>query len=242
MSKRQEIRDKRRREQIRNKVLTILFIVGGALLITFALIWPSIRASNVPVNMITPRTFNAPVDGRSIGDPGAPVRLDVWEDFQCPACKDFSEVVMPQVIAAYVETGQVYYTFRFYPFIDNFSAGKESDQPANAVMCAGEQGRFWDYHDILFANWNGENQGAYADPKLERFAEVLKLDMKEFSACFAESRYQAEIDQDSAAEEAAGGQGTPYILVNDMQVLSSQGDRYVPDFEDIAAAIEAALR
>lgn len=242
MSKRQEIREKRRRQKVRNRVLTIFFIVAGALLITFALVWPSIQSNNIPVKTIIPRTFNAPVEGTSIGYPDAPVKLDIWEDFQCPACVNFSASVMPQVISAYVETGQVFYTFRFYPFIDDYSVGKESDQPANAAMCASEQGRFWDYHDILFANWNGENQGAFADTKLKRFAEVLELDMDEFLACFKESRYQAEIDQDFAAEEAAGGHGTPFLLVDGVRVLSSAGEQYVPNFGDIAAAIEAALQ
>ena len=245
MSKRQEMRDKRRRERVRNRVLIILLVVLGSLLVTFAFVWPTIQseffATPMAVNTITPRTFSAPVDGRSIGDTGASVRMDVWEDFQCPACVNFSMSVMPQVISSYVETGKVFYTYRFYPFIDDYSTTKESDQAANAVMCASEQERFWDYHDMLFANWDGENDGAYADARLLRFAEVLALDMDQFEACFAESRYQDEIDRDFAAEEAAGGHGTPFVMVDGVQVKSSAGEQYVPNFEDIAAAIEAAL-
>jgi protein-disulfide isomerase len=245
MSKRQEMREKRRRERVRNRVLIILLVVVGALLVTSALVWPAIQreffATPVPVITITPRTFNAPVDGTSIGDPAAPVRLDVWEDFQCPACVNFSQSVMPQVIASYAETGKILYTFHFYPFLDDYSTAKESDQAANAAMCASEQGRFWDYHDMLFANWNGENEGAFVDVKLVRFADVLGLDMDQFNACFDESRYQADIDRDFAAEEAAGGHGTPFIMVDGVRVLSSAGEQYVPKFEDIAAAIEAAL-
>jgi protein-disulfide isomerase len=246
MSKRQEMKEKRRRERVRNRVLIILLIVVGALLVTFALVWPTIQselfATPVSVITITPRTFSAPVDGTSIGDPAAPVRLDVWEDFQCPACVNFSQSVMPQVIASYVDTGQVLYTFHFYPFLDNNATTRESDQAANAAMCASEQERFWDYHDMLFANWNGENEGAFADVRLLRFAEVLGLDMDQFNACFDESRYQADIDRDYAAEEAAGGHGTPYILVDGVRVLSSAGEQYVPRFEDIGAAIQAALQ
>ncbi len=65
--------------------------------------------------------------------------------------------------------------------------------------------------------------------------------MDQFEACFAESRYQDEIDRDFAAEEAAGGHGTPFVMVDGVQVKSSAGEQYVPNFEDIAAAIEAAL-
>lgn len=248
MSKRQEIRDKRRRERVRNKVLVILFVVAGALLLTFALIMPTIQgliekanATEIPVISITPQVYNVATDGTSMGDPSAPVRLDIWEDYQCPACVNFSLSVMPQVITAYVETGRVYYTFHFYPFIDDYSTTKESDQAANAAMCASEQERFWDYSTMLFTNWNGENQGAFADERLVRFAEDLGLDMDGFNACFDENRYKSYIDQDFAAETAAGGHGTPFIMVDGVRVLSSAGEQYVPNFEDIAAAIEAAL-
>ncbi len=246
MSRRQEMRDKRRRERVRNKVVVIVLVVIGALLVTFALVWPTIQseffATPISVISITPQTYNAPVDGTSMGSPSAPVRLDVWEDFQCPACANFSLSVMPQVIASYVDTGQVLYTFRFYPFIDNYSNTRESDQAANAAMCASEQQRFWDYQDMLFTNWDGENDGAFADPRLVRFAEVLELNMDQFNACFDESRYQADIDRDFAALEAAGGRGTPFVMVDGVHIVSSAGEQYVPRFEDIAAAIEAALQ
>ncbi|MEW6092841.1 MAG: thioredoxin domain-containing protein [Chloroflexota bacterium] len=248
MSKRQEIRDKRRRERMRSQILVVLFVVAGALLLAFALVMPTVQglidqanATEIPVTMITPRTFNSPVDGASHGDPNAPVKMDTWEDFQCPACVGFSQSVMPQIISTYVDTGRVYYTFHFYPFIDNLSATQESDQAASASLCASEQGRFWDYHDILFANWNGENQGAYADARLVRFAEVLGLDMDAFSACFEEGRYQNDIDRDFALGETAGVNSTPTIFVNGVRVLNDLGEQYVPDFGDVAAAIEAAL-
>lgn len=248
MSKRQEIRAKRRRERIRSQVLTIMFVIAGALLIVFALILPTVQglitkanATELPVTMIVPRTFNAPLNGTSIGNPNAPVRMDTWEDFQCPSCGSFTQSVMYQVIASYVDTGVVYYTFHIFPFIDDYSEYNESDHAANAAWCADEQGRFWDYHDIVYANWDGENQGAFRDERLIRFAEALQLDMEAFQACFDEKRYQDEIDQDFATGQALGVNATPSIFVNGVKVVSQIGENYVPGFEDIAAAIEAAL-
>jgi len=248
MSKRTEMREKRQRERVRNKILMILFMVAGSLLIVFALILPTVQGvidkaneTEVPVIPIVPRTFDAPVDGTSIGDPSAPVRMDTWEDFQCPACVNFSQIVMSQIIDTYVETGVLYYTFHFYPFIDNYAETRESDQSASAALCAGEQEAFWDYHDILFANWDGENDGAFADKRLVRFAETLSLDMDAFNACFEESRYQDLIDQDFALGETSGVTSTPYVFINMQRVLSQAGEQYVPGFEDISAAIQAAL-
>jgi protein-disulfide isomerase len=176
-------------------------------------------------------------DGPALGDPNAPVRIDVYEDFQCPACRSYSEQIENQVVENYVATGQVYYVFRHFPFLDDGALSKESDQAANASMCAAEQDRFWDYHDILFANWNGENQGAFSDSRLIAFAESLSLDMEAFNACFEENRYQGEIEADLAAGRRAGVQGTPSVFVQGQLITPG----FVPSYEDISTAVEAAL-
>ncbi len=251
MSKREEIRDRRRREQTRNRVLVFLLVIAGALLITFALILPSLQkipgttqpaqtsagSANLPVTPIVPRSFNTTVDGNHLGDPQAPVQIDVWEDFQCPACKSYSEGIEPAVIRDYVETGKVYYTFHFFPFLDGGTPKGESHQSANAAMCALEQGRFWDYHDMLFTNWNGENKGGFADPRLIAFAEYLELDMTAFNACFASSKYANEIQQDLLMGQSYGVSGTPSVFVNG--TILTPG--FIPSYQDIADAVEAAL-
>jgi len=245
MSKRQEIKARRRRQQIQSRLLTVLLVTIGALLLAFAFIIPLIQKANPDVgtiNPIVPRTFDAPVNGRSLGDPEAPVRVDIYEDFQCPACKSYSESTEPLIIADYVETGKVIYTVRIFPVVENFVAnGTESTRAASAAFCAAEQGRFWDYHDILFANWNGENQGGFADPRLLAFAESLGLDMDAFNACYDARKYQDQVDSDTAEGEALGVQGTPALFVDGQMVTNSQNPQYLPTYEDIKAAIEAAL-
>jgi protein-disulfide isomerase len=214
--------------------VTILLVVGGALLVAFAFMLPSLNlnATDAAVTPAAPRDFGTQIDGKSLGNPDAPVRVDVWEDFQCPACKIFTEGTEQQLVERYVTTGQVYYTFHFFPFI-----GSESRQSASASMCALEQGKFWEYHDLLYANWNGENQGSFADARLTAFAEFLALDMDAFEACFSENRYEDEIDRDYLDGQAAGVQGTPSVFVNGVMVTPG----YVPSIEDLAQAIEAAL-
>jgi len=266
MSITQESRDRRRQERLRNRVLVILFVVAGALLITFALIWPTLQraqlsaqqtraaagAADLPaarqtqtaaafaglgITPITPRTFNTTADGTHLGDPDAPVKVDVWEDFQCPACKSYSEQTEPSVIRDYVETGKAYYTFHFYPFLDGGMPGGESQQSSNAAMCALEQGRFWDYHDVLFANWDGENQGGFSDPRLTAFADFLDLDMDAFNVCFEENRYASRIQQDLVLGQSFGVSGTPSVFVNGTIVTPG----FVPSYEAMVEAIEAAL-
>jgi protein-disulfide isomerase len=143
------------------------------------------------------------------------------------------------IVKNLVQTGKVYYTFHNYPFIDGdtVNSGKESDQSANASMCAAEQGKFWEMHGIIFANWNGENLGAYSDKNLRAFAEKAELDMDAFDACFDANKYQKEIQADFDGGIKLGVNGTPSVFVND-QIINPG---YIPSYEDIAAAVEAAL-
>lgn len=177
------------------------------------------------------------LDGRAMGEQNAPVTIEIFDDFQCPACKSFSEQIEPMIVDSYVTPGVVYYIYRFYPFLDDKSPGKESDQAANASMCAGEQNRFWDYHDLLFANWDGENQGAFNDIRLVAFAEILGLDMSDFKSCFDQNKYWDEISADLTSGTNSGVTGTPSVFVNGR--LISPG--FVPSISQISDAVEAEL-
>lgn len=232
---------KRRRQQARQKERQMIFLViaGAILLLVAIIVGASVIQNNQPVGdivEITPLERPNPV-GTAMGNPDAPVRIDVFEDFQCPACQLYSEDVEKSVMENLVATGQVYYVYRHYPFLDDRSATRESDQSANASMCAAEQGRFWDYHDILFANWDGENQGAFADRRLVAFAETLDLDMNAFNSCFKDNKYKAQIDQDRAEGTQMGVSGTPSVFVNGQAVTPG----YVPTYEAIRMAVETAL-
>lgn len=247
MSKRQEIRDKRRRERIRNQSLVVLFVVAGALLIVFALILPTISnlkktadAPMAPLTTAVPHNVDVPTDGKSMGDPNAPVKMEVWEDFQCSGCMYYSVNIEPSIIQKYVATGKVYYTYHFYPIIDHGGTG-ESHQSSNAAMCALEQGRFWDYHAELYANWLGENVGSYTDKRLVAIAENMGLDMEAFNSCFKANKYASVINQDYADGQKLSITATPAIFVNGQTPPSSAGPQYIPSVDDISNFIDAIL-
>lgn len=234
-TKRQAVREKRRRQQRKQRLYIILGVVGVAVIIAALLIVPSLQ----PVgDIVTITPHERPmVDGRAMGDPNAPVTIEVYEDFQCPACKTFSEQIEPQVVEAYVATGDVYYIYRHFPFIDDRAPRNESDQAANASMCARDENRFWDYHDMLFANWNGENQGAFNDKRLVAFAEALGLEMESFNQCFNAKLNKDEIDADLQSGRDSGVTGTPSVLVNARMITPG----FVPSFAEISEAVEAEL-
>src|SRR3989304_850852 len=194
------IRGERRRQIQKQRLATLLMVGGGVLILVTIIVILALGRKGTPSITTTPIAIT-PLDrpqanGLSMGNPDATVRIDVWEDFQCPMCVQFSESVERKLVDTYIAQGKVYYTFHQYPFIDRNVGGKESKQSANASMCANEQGRFWDYHDMLMANWIGEGKGGFSDKRLTSFAEMLGLDMVTFNSCFKSNKYQDLIDKD----------------------------------------------
>ncbi len=239
-SKRQVIREERQKKRRRQRLLTILAITAGAIIVVGLLVYPSIQKSLAPVGeiiTITPASRPLP-NGTAMGEEGATVLVEVWEDFQCPACRNYSIDIEPLIAENYVATGHVRYVFRQFPFLDErVPSSNESQQSANASMCAAEQERFWDYHDMLFANWNGENRGAFSDKRLVAFAEALGLDMDRFNSCFQQNKYRDEIAKDKADGQELGVTGTPSVFVDGQQLKPG----FVPSYQDIALAIDDAL-
>jgi protein-disulfide isomerase len=237
ISKRQERRERMQRQQQRQRLITIGLIVLGAAIIVFAVVWPQVRSVGEIVTITPAALPNA--DGLSLGDANAPATIDVFEDFQCPACRSFTESIEPLIIQDLVATGKARYVFHFYPFLDDTTnpfGGGESDQAANAAMCANEQGKFWEMHSILFANWNGENQGAFSDRRLQTMGESIGLDMNTFNDCFNANKYETEIQADFDLGEQMGVSGTPSVFVNGSKV--GQPGK-IASYEEIAQAVNA---
>ena len=114
---------------------------------------------------------------KSLGQADAPVVVVEFGDFQCPYCGQFAKGAAQQIKETYVPTGQVRFVYRHLAFL-----GNESTWAAEASECAEDQGRFWDYHDKLFDEQRGENQGAYSKDNLKRFAAEIGLDTDRFDS------------------------------------------------------------
>jgi protein-disulfide isomerase len=167
-------------------------------------------------------------DGFSMGDPEAPVVIEVWEDFQCPYCQRFSFEVKPGLVEAYVETGDVRLVFRNLAFL-----GDESQWAAVAASLAADQNMFWPFHDYLFANFAGNESGAFHIDRLLEMGEAVGLDMEQFREGLvlenARERW-AEIEAESRVEAYAQGiSATPTVVVNGVPL----------DFPDLASVSDA---
>lgn len=237
VSRKEEMRQKRRQAQIRQRLIIFLLIGGAALVILALAVGPTIRDATAPVGQINPITpAQRPLeDGRNMGDPNAPIVMDVYSDFQCSACAIFAKQVEPLLAEQYVANGQLYITYRQFPILDRGT--NESQQSASASMCAAEQNRFWDYHDMLFANVLGVNAGSFTEKRLIAFAEELDLDMDAFRACLSDNTYQDEISADISAGQQLGLTGTPSVFVNGTQIAPG----FVPSFEQLQEVFQEIL-
>jgi len=186
-----------------------------------------------PVVVAPARDTAAIEDGYSIGAPGAPVQMEVWEDFQCPYCARWTYQVEPLVLENLVKTGLVRLTFRPMAFL-----GEESRWAAVAADLAAEQDRFWPFHDLLFANQLGENVGGFGLDRLLTVGEAAGLDMEAYRAGLALDAARERFARIEAASaegaRALGITGTPSVVVNG-RLLES------PDFESIVAAVQVAV-
>jgi protein-disulfide isomerase len=207
MSKREMFREKRRRSETRNRLIGIGLIVLGAALVAFFLIYPTLRP--VDVVTVTPLT-RSQVDFNNVGDPNAPVKLEEYSDFQCPYCARFSEDTEQAILDTYVATGKVYFT---YHSVGEF-IGPESSRSAEAAYCAGDQGKFWEYHDYVLGNQRGENAGWFNERRLTAFAEALDIDTGAFNSCLNGGKYRDMVRQELFTARDLGIQSTPTFVIS----------------------------
>lgn len=157
-------------------------------------------------------------DSPFLGNPQAPVTMVEFADFQCPFCGRFFQTVETPIVDQYVKTGKVKFVYRDFAFL-----GAESEDAAVAARCAGEQGKFWEYHDYLFSHQQGENEGAFAKPNLKKFARAISgIDSAKFDACVDQERYMNAVRADTAAGKSYGVNGTPATFINGRLVAGAQ--------------------
>jgi len=166
---------------------------------------PTIQESGPP--KITMETFLA--NGSPIlGNPNAPVTLVEFGDYQCHFCNVFFHSTEDDILKNYVETGKVRMIFKDYNII-----GPDSISASHGAHCANDQGLFWEYHDILYSNWTGENDGWASSENLVKFAQEINLDMDEWSECITNETHSQTIlasNQDARSLEITG---TPAFFV-----------------------------
>ena len=214
MANRQDIRERRRKRKQQQRIMTLLVVVGSVFILAATLMMPTIRDAITPLEFIQPPLNPRPMaDANTMGDPNAPVKLEIFSDFGCGHCGTFAQTTGELLTEQYVATGQVYMVYNSVGFL---LGNPISTETAEAAYCAGDQGMFWEYHDMLYANQVSlfSNVNRKLDKTLMAYADALGMDSEEFEACIDSNKYNNEIQQDQNEAQQAEISSTPSFLIN----------------------------
>jgi protein-disulfide isomerase len=144
-------------------------------------------------------------DGPVLGREDAPITIVEFSDYQCSYCRKHFTGAFATLKTMYIDAGKVRYFFRDFP-ID--SIHPYARKAAESARCAGDQGKFWGMHDVMF-----NNQGSLKPDNLRDFARTLQLDLDAFNLCLDNGKYAKSVETDVAAGSAAGVNGTPGFFI-----------------------------
>jgi protein-disulfide isomerase len=160
--------------------------------------------------MLDPPRLTVAATGPAKGSSSAPVEMIEFSDFQCPFCLR-AHATVDQVLQTYGD--RIRFVYRHYPL-----PGHPNARPAaEASACAAEQGKFWPYHDRLFAQ-----PSKLSDADLKQHAAQLGLDTAKFNACVDSRKYSAQVEADVRDGNAAGVNGTPAFFINGRMLSGAQ--------------------
>lgn len=173
-------------------------------------------------------------DFNVLGRPDAPVTIIEFTDLQCPYCAHFATQTFPRIRSSYIATGKVRYTSRDLPL----DMHEYAVPAAVAARCAGEQGRFWEYREALFAMQDRLGSAPYQD-----LARRLGLDTDRFARCREDGRQESKVRADLALAESFGIASTPTFAIGRLVdgVFEGETLRGAKAYEEFAARIDALL-
>ena len=181
------------------------------------------EAAGVEVLISTPRVDVA-TTGSAVGPMDAPVTIVEFSDYQCPYCQR-AEPTVQQVLQQY--EGKIRFVYKHFPLESIHPLARGASEAAG---CAEDQGKFWEYHELVFAAKDGFEMAA-----LEGYAKQLELDEAAFRTCMAEKRHAARVTTDLQDGQAAGVNSTPTFFVNGVKLKGAQ------PFSEFQRLIDAEL-
>ncbi len=209
-------------------------ILAGALIIGGAILYSNsgtarpgyiAQVAGAPIS-VAPTADDDVMLGRS----DAPVTFIVFGDFQCPYCKAMFDDAEKKLRENEVAAGTLKIVYRDFPLDRIHPFARPA---AEAAQCAADEGKYWQFHDYLFAHQ--EQLPVFANDNFAAVAAELALDTERFNACVTSRAYQGEVQKDLDDGIAAGVTGTPASFVNGTLVSGAQ------PYEVFKAAIDAAL-
>jgi len=171
----------------------------------------TLKAKTAVKMMLEPPRVQVTAAGRPTrGLADAPIEMIEFSDFQCPYCLRANPTIA-RVLSTYGD--KIRFTYRHYPLPSHPNARPA----AEAAQCANEQGKFWAYHDRLFAH-----PTELGPPELKQHAAAIGLDTAKFDACVDSHKYKADVDADVQTGAELGVDGTPAFFINGRMVSGAQ--------------------
>ncbi|MBP6098823.1 MAG: DsbA family protein [Candidatus Levybacteria bacterium] len=170
------------------------------------------QAPQAPTGPVDVENGHFPVKG----DENAKVTIVEFSDFECPFCGRFYTDTLPSLLKDYIDTGKVKLYYRHFPLAFH----PQAKPLANVAECANEQDKFWEMHDKIF-----ENNATVSSSTMDTFkgwAADLGLNTSKFNDCVDSSKYEKDIDADTADGTTAGVSGTPTFYINGLQLVGAQ--------------------
>ena len=143
-----------------------------------------------------------------IRNPNAPITIIEFGDYQCPNCKKWFLNTKPDIVSNYIDTGKVNLIFMDIAFL-----GKDSIPASIATYCAGEQGKYWDYHSFLYSNQMSIDNGWANSDSLKGYAYNLGLNMDMFVSCLDSDKYLKRVQFNTEEAQNNGVTGTPAFFI-----------------------------
>lgn len=168
-----------------------------------------------------------------LGESNAKVTIVEFSDFQCPFCRRFFIDTFPQIKSEYIDSGKVKLSYRHFPLSFHPAAQKS----AEAAECANDQGKFWEFHDLIYEKQEAQGQGTiqYTTDDIKTWASELGIDTAVFNDCLDSGKYASKVSEDANAGAKAGVDGTPGFFVNGKRIIGAQ------PFSVFKAAIDEEL-
>ncbi|MDU0293341.1 DsbA family protein [Saccharothrix longispora] len=221
----------------RNKVVIgVAVVVVLALVVVGGVIWTA-QSKDSADDALTPPTdvtgVSAPVEREGgvvvVGEESAKATIDLYEDFLCPACGQFKKIYGPR-IKQEIEAGTLRVRYHALPFLIRYSDPEGySRDSANAALCAADEGKFWEYHESLFAAQPEERGPGYTKEELVKLGTDLGITGDAFKQCVDSDAHVAEAQAELDAAKGTGNfKGTPTVM-KDGQVVDFGDENWLSD-------------
>jgi len=209
-------------------------IAVGASIVAVALIfsvYSSLDDSSLNLDMNREHgTVNTAMASPILGAPSAPITIIEFGDYQCSNCKRWFLETKPEIISNFIDTQKVNLIF-----VDIAFLGKDSGPAAEATYCAEEQGKYWEYHGLLYSNAGGVDTGWANSERLKAFAFDLELDMELFESCLDSGKYKKRVqfNTNESAKNRIAATPTFFIIGPDNEQKTINGAQPYSVFKNV---------